>query len=235
VNAYLFLWTRFAGDSSGSPLPGLAERDQLALLALVTTGLRRSELCSLEWRDVELTGRKRSLLVRNGKGGKPRRQPLPARLAQELLKLRDARQPAPTDPVFCGLEGGRLRETILADIIRRAAKRAEIGKHVTAHTLRHTAATWLRQQLGDTRLVAEYLGHADLSTVARYAHVDRDELFEAAARLEKLAVGKDQPLPSVEPAPNTARSDQPSTSGETTSEPAPARPRRRRRHGRPRR
>ena len=56
-------------------------------------------------------------------------------------------------------------------------------KRVTAHTLRHTAATWLRQELGDARLVAEYLGHADLSTVARYAHVERDELFAAAKRL----------------------------------------------------
>jgi integrase len=43
----------------------------------------------------------------------------------------------------------------------------EIAKHVTGHTLRHTAATWLRQEVGDTRLGAEYLGDADLSTVAR--------------------------------------------------------------------
>src|SRR6266545_4054829 len=141
---------RLLFDAAGRPernLPGLAERDQLALLALVTTGLRRSELCSLEWRDLDLNGRKQSLLVQHGKGGKSRRQPLPARLAHELLKLRDARQPALTDPVFCGLEGGRLQETILADIIRRAAKRARIEKHVTAHTLRHTAATWLRQEV----------------------------------------------------------------------------------------
>src|SRR3982751_6984304 len=88
--------------------PALIERDYLALLALVTTGLRRSELCALEWRDLELDGRKRSLLVRCGKGGKPRRQPVPAGLARELRKLRDSRQPDPTDPVFCGLAGGRL-------------------------------------------------------------------------------------------------------------------------------
>jgi site-specific recombinase XerD len=182
-------------DAAGRPernLPGLAERDRLTLLALVTTGLRRSELCALEWPDLQLDGRKRSLLVRHGKGGKSRRQPLPARLTRELLKLRDAREPAPTDPVFCGLAGGRLQETILADIIRRAAKRAAIEKHVTAHTLRHTAATWLRQELGDTRLVAEYLGHADLSTVVRYAHVDCDELFDAAARLEQLAAPSEE-------------------------------------------
>src|SRR6266508_2385257 len=44
-------------DAAGQPersLPGLAERDQLTLLALVTTGLRRSELCALEWRDLDL-------------------------------------------------------------------------------------------------------------------------------------------------------------------------------------
>jgi integrase/recombinase XerC len=169
-------------------LPGLVERDRLALLTLVMTGLRRSELCALDWRDLELDGRKPSLLVRNGKGGKPRRQPLPGGLVRELRALRDAREPESGDAVFCGLAGGRLQETILADIIRRAAKRAGIEKHVTAHTLRHTAATWLRQELGDTRLVAEYLGHADLSTVSRYAHVERDELFAAAGRLEALAL-----------------------------------------------
>ena len=54
---------------------------------------------------------------------------------------------------------------------------------MTAHTLRHTAATWLRQQTGDARLVAAYLGHADLSTVSRYAHVADDELHEAAEAL----------------------------------------------------
>ncbi len=221
-------------DAAGRPernLPGLAERDQLALLALVTTGLRRSELCSLEWRDLDLNGRKRSLLVQHGKGGKSRRQPLPARLADELLKLRDARQPAPTDPVFCGLAGGRLQETILADIIGRAAKRAGIEKHVTAHTLRHTAATWLRQERGDTRLVAEYLGHSDLSTVSRYAHVDRDELFDAAGRLEQLAAPRGEPSAPAEldqPSATSDGSDHPSSDAERPRR----RGRRRRRRGR---
>ncbi len=138
------------------------------------------------------------------------------------------RAPARTEgPVFCGLEGGRLQETILADIIRRAAKRAGIEKHVTAHTLRHTAATWLRQELGDSRLVAEYLGHADLFTVARYAHVDRDELFDAASRLEQLATPQEEPAASDEP-------DQPSATRNGSDDPPSdsERPRRRRRRRR---
>src|SRR4028118_360421 len=90
-------------------------------------------------------------------------------LVDELRALRDEREPAGEDPVFCGLQGGRLSPKILASIVKRAASRSGIEKRVTAHTLRHTAATWLRQQTGDARLVAEFLGHADLSTVARYA------------------------------------------------------------------
>ena len=221
-------------DAAGKPdrnLPGLAERDQLTLLTLVTTGLRRSELCALEWQDLELDGRKKSLLVRHGKGDKSRSQPIPARLARELRKVRDARQPRPTDPVFCGLAGGRLQETILADIVRRAATRAGIEKRVTTHTLRHTAATWLRQERGDTRLVAEYLGHADLSTVARYAHVDRDELFDAAGRLEQLAAPVDD-----EPKSENAQLDKSSPTDEQPDTSSDSeRPRRRHRHRRRRR
>jgi integrase len=61
---------------------------------------------------------------------------------------------------------------------------------VTVHTLRHTTATWLRQATGDTRLVAEYLGHADLSTVSRYAHVASDELHAAAQTLAQDTAGQ---------------------------------------------
>lgn len=176
-----------AASNPSSPRPGLAERDRLVLLALVTTGLRRSELIALDWRDLDLDVPRPSLLVRRGKGGKPRPQPISTQLAVELRDLRRRRDPAQREPVFCGLAGGRLQPTILADIIRRASERAGIDKRVTAHTLRHTAATWLRQDIGDTRLVAEYLGHADLSTVSRYAHVAPKELHDAAEILAEAA------------------------------------------------
>jgi integrase len=163
--------------------PGLVERDMLVLLTLVMTGLRRSELIGLDWCDVALDPPRPSLLVRRAKGGRPRRQPLPRQLADKLERLRAERDPPPSSPVFCGLEGARLQPTILAGIIARAASRADLDKHVTAHTLRHTAATWLREATGDARLVAEYLGHADLSTVSRYAHVADLELHDAAQLL----------------------------------------------------
>jgi integrase len=146
----------------------MIERDRLVLVTLVATGLRRSELIALDWGELDLDGLRPSLLVRAGKGGRPRRQPLAPGLAAELRRAR-ATAPAhdASAPLFTGLAGGRLQPTILAGIVHRAADRSEIDKHVTAHTLRHTAATWLRQHSGDARLVAEYLGHADLSTVSR--------------------------------------------------------------------
>lgn len=170
-----------AANKPRRAIPGLAERDRLVLLALVATGLRRSELLALDWSDLDLESARPSLLVRCGKGGKPRRQPIASALAHELVRLRTTTDPAADRPVFCGLEGGRLQPAILGLIVRRAAARAGIDKRVTAHTLRHTAATWLRQQTGDARLVAAYLGHADLSTVSRYAHVAEEELHDAAA------------------------------------------------------
>ena len=155
------------------------------LLTLVTTGLRRGELIALKWRDLALDDGQPTLLVRQGKGGRSRRQPLPRRLAAELRDVREQRGADVDEPVFCGLGGGRLHEKILAAIVSRAVRRARLRKRITVHTLRHTAATWLRQGSADSRLVAEYLGHADLSTVARYAHVGDDELHVAA---EGLAV-----------------------------------------------
>jgi integrase/recombinase XerC len=202
---------------------GLAERDRLVLTTLVLTGLRRSELIALDWCDVDLDGSHPSILVRSGKGGKPRRQPPALALADELAGLRAREKPKADAPVFRGLRGGRLQPTILAGIVSRAARRAGIEKRVTAHTLRHTAATWLRQATGDARLVAEYLGHADLSTVHRYAHVAAAELDSAASAIAERA-GLDGALPSTGEADSfapAARSDAGRPEGESRA-PAPS-------------
>jgi integrase len=177
--------------------PGLVQRDRLVLMALVLTGLRRSELMGVQWRDVNLEEERPSLLVRRGKGGKPRRQPLPSQLVAELAAWRREREPSPTDPVFCGLAGRRLQANVLTGVIHRTATGAGLSKHVTAHTLRHTAATWLRQATGDARLVAEYLGHADLSTVSRYAHVATEEMHAAVQTLADRAAMHSTPAAPV--------------------------------------
>lgn len=172
-----------ATEHPGKHRPGIVRRDRLVLMALVLTGLRRAKLIKVQWRDLYLESACPSPLVHRGKGGKPRRQPLPSQLVAELQGWRREREPLPHAYVFCGLAGGRLQANVLSDIVRRTAVRAGVTKHVTAHTLRRTAATWLRQATGDTRLVAEYLGHADLSTVSRYTHVAATEMHSAVQTL----------------------------------------------------
>jgi hypothetical protein len=73
--------------------------------------------------------------------------------------------------------------------------------------------------------VAEYLGHADLSTVARYAHVDRDELHDAAGRLEQLAT-------PLEQRPESATDPDRSIAARDPSIQRPTKPQRSRRRGR---
>lgn len=118
--------------------PGIAQRDRLVLMALVLTSLRRSELIAVRWLDVNLEGERPSLLVRRGKGGRPRRQPLPAQLVAELGRWRRKREPSSTAPVFCGLAGGTLGANVLTDIVRRTATprgplEARHGAHAAPH------------------------------------------------------------------------------------------------------
>jgi integrase len=62
---------------------------------------------------------------------------------------------------------------------KRACKRAGLVG-VRFHDLRHTAASYLAQAGANTFRVAQFLGHRDLSTVARYAHLSEDDSFKSA-------------------------------------------------------
>ena len=73
-------------------------------------------------------------------------------------------------------ESGRLRrhhvdESTVNKLIKLAAKRARIQKHVTCHTLRHSFATHLLESGADIRTVQEQLGHRDVKTTEIYTHV----------------------------------------------------------------
>ncbi len=147
-------------------------RDNALLEILYGSGLRVSELCSLDVDSVDLAG---GAVTVWGKGSKERRVPL-GDLSQEALRLwlairHEAIDPAEGTALFANERGRRLTPR---DVRRVIDRRAVNPTH--PHALRHTFATHLLDGGADLRAVQELLGHADVATTQRYTHVSRERL-----------------------------------------------------------
>ncbi len=155
-------------------------RDHALLELLYASGLRVSELVSLDWQDLDLKSR---VLRVVGKGGKERMVPF-GRPAQEALQtwraawaqVRGARDDG-ADPVFLNLQGGRLTDRSVRRVLDRWVEATATARGVHPHALRHSFATHLLENGADLRAIQELLGHASLATTQRYTHVDVDRLL----------------------------------------------------------
>jgi integrase/recombinase XerC len=174
----------------------LATRDRTILELFYASGLRLSELASLDVDDVNLGAKMVRVL---GKGGKERIVPFNASSARALREYFKARETLvngrivrssaasrrgassharPRDPLFVNYRGGRLTTRSVDRLVRRyvAASSARMG--ISPHALRHSFATHLLQRGADLRVIQELLGHARLSTTQRYTHVNAAQLLE---------------------------------------------------------
>ncbi|TSC72792.1 MAG: Tyrosine recombinase XerC [Parcubacteria group bacterium Gr01-1014_70] len=157
-------------------------RDRALLELLFSTGLRVSELCSLDRDAVNPT--KKEFSVR-GKGGKIRvvfvSDSARAALARYLDKRGDI-SPALFIRISRGQanmkEPTRLTPRSVERIIKRYAAKAGISKKVTPHTLRHMFATDLLINGADIRSVQQMLGHANVATTQIYTHITDKQLRE---------------------------------------------------------
>jgi integrase/recombinase XerC len=155
------------------------DRDVAVLELLYATGLRVSELASL---DLEALDRETRTVRVLGKGSKERMVPYGAPAARALDAYVGRRATA-RGPVFVNRRGGRLSARSIHAIVRRAARAAGVTRRVSPHTLRHTFATHLLDRGADLRMIQELLGHSRLSTTQRYTHVSTAQLlktYEAA-------------------------------------------------------
>jgi integrase/recombinase XerD len=157
------------------PRRSAGRRDRAMLELLYATGLRVSELVSLELNDVNLETR---VLVARGKGAKERLVPIGAPAAEAvrayLFSAREALlHGRRSKDLFVTPRGGRMTRQGFAKIVARCARMAGIRRAISPHKLRHSFATHLLEGGADLRAVQAMLGHADVSTTQIYTHVDR--------------------------------------------------------------
>jgi integrase/recombinase XerD len=161
-------------------------RDRAILETLYATGIRLSELLDLTIYDVEMqTG---TMRIEHGKGDETRLVPL-TQSAQSALKLylAEARSVFATEAGQIRLfvssrSGGQLFADDIRRIIKKASISANIKKHISTHTLRHTCATHLLKGKADIRQIQKLLGHRRLSSTEIYTHVDLGDLAEVISR-----------------------------------------------------
>lgn len=168
-------------------------RDHALLVLAVQTGLRVSELIQLNDQDVHLdTGPH----VRcSGKGRKERCTPLTAQTTAVLRQWLRIRGGQLGDPLFPSRRRARLSRDAVEKLVAKHATRAAsmcpslAKKHISPHTLRHTAAMQLLQAGVDRSVIALWLGHESIETTEIYLHAD--------LKMKERALALTAPLPTA--------------------------------------
>ncbi len=151
------------------------------LCLLYGAGLRVSELTHLKMQDIDLENN--SISVVQSKGRKDRVTILPTSLISVLQQQQ--RIKVAKEYLFTGRKGKSLTTATIQKVVEQAARRAQIFKPVTPHTLRHSFATHLLESGTDIRYIQELLGHSRIETTQRYTHVARGALRTIKSPLDE--------------------------------------------------
>ena len=149
-----------------------SERNRVMLRMLYSCGLRVSELCGLQWRDLRSRQEGGQVTI-YGKGNKTRVVLIPTAVWRDLegLKARYCVPPNRMAPVFPSRKGGNaLDPSQVMRIVRQAARNAGLDAQVSPHWLRHAHASHSLDRGAPIHLVQATLGHASVATTGRYLH-----------------------------------------------------------------
>jgi integrase/recombinase XerC len=155
------------------------ERDAAILELFYSTGMRLSELASLDVRDIDTISECVRVI---GKGRKERLCPIGAPALNAIQRYRQ-KAAVHEGPLFRSKLGTRITNQAIADVVDKYWKKSGLPIQVTPHKLRHSFATHLLNNGADLRSVQTLLGHASLSTTQIYTHVSTQrmkEVYESA-------------------------------------------------------
>jgi len=151
-------------------------RDRAMLELLYSSGLRLSELCSLNPESLDL---KSGTLRVIGKGQKTRDLPVGEKAVTAIkswLKIRPEKLAEGERALFLNQRGRRIGARTVQLRLKNIATQQGLTNHVSPHMLRHSFASHLLESSSDLRSVQELLGHSNISTTQIYTHLDFQHL-----------------------------------------------------------
>lgn len=169
----------------------ISARDSAMLELIYSSGLRVSELVSLNLYDIEFQDRSLRVI---GKGSKERQLPIGGKALAALDRwLRDRDQLAhfSENALFVSKRGTRISVRGVEQRVEYWGKRLGVKGNVYPHRLRHSFASHMLESSGDLRAVQELLGHADISTTQIYTHLDFQHLMDVYEKAHPRAQKKD--------------------------------------------
>lgn len=159
----------------------LGKRDYAILEFMYGTGVRVSELCSLEIDDIDYVNKQVIVL---GKGSKERYLPLHELIIESLddyvsgarIELQARNKAEISNKLFLNHHGGELSPRGVRVILEKIVKNASESFHISPHMLRHSFASHLLNNGADLVTVQELLGHENLSTTQIYTHISKEQI-----------------------------------------------------------
>lgn len=143
-----------------------------------SAGLRVSEIVNLKWEDIDFD---RNLIhIKKAKGNKDRIVMLSSKVKNDLINLTQNK----IGYIFLTNRNQRYTTRTIQKIIKNTAKKINLKKNITPHTLRHSFATHLLENGTDIRYIKDLLGHSNISTTLIYTKVSNKNIKNIKSPLD---------------------------------------------------
>ncbi len=157
---------------------------RLIVLTALYTGMRKMEILTLKWSNIDFNNKLIFVEATNSKSKKIKYIPISSNIKHELKKqlLKTSYQ----EYLFLTTNGEHYKRADSLNSFKRACKRAGLN-NVTFHSLRHTFGSRAIEATGNIVAVNKILGHADLKTTMRYVHIDKS-LHETVEKVAENSI-----------------------------------------------
>ena len=148
------------------------------IMLIYSSGMRASEIINLKWPDIDFN--RNIIHIKLAKGNKDRIVMLSPKLKKNLKRLDIEKK----GHLFKTNRNSKYSLRTIELIVKKAAEKAGINKHVTPHTLRHSFATHLLEHGIDIRYIQKLLGHSDIKTTMIYTNVSKKDISKIKSPID---------------------------------------------------